>query len=956
MNELVQRLRENVRGELRTDSVSRGIYSTDASIYQILPAVVLLPRDHGDVAAAVETAAASGVSILPRGAGTSLGGQATGPSLVLDFTKHMNRLIEVNAAERWARVEPGIVRDELNARLAKDGLFFAPDTATANRATLGGMIGNNSSGMRSLVYGKTVDHVIEMEVLLADGERLNLRPLRAEEYARLAAGRGREAEVYRRFQGIVEPRRAEIEKRFPKVMRRVGGYNLDEFLHSDSWNLSRLIVGSEGTLATVLEAKVRLEPLPKASALTIPHFRSLRDALEAVAEILPSRPSAVEVLDRTVITEARTNPSTAPLCDFFDGDPDAILIVEYMGERAPEAEERAREAAADLLRRGAAFAAPVQVERSAQERAWEVRRSGLGLVMAIPGNRKAIPFIEDACVPIEHLPDYIYRVAEVCRKHGTYSVLYGHASVGVLHVRPALDLRKPEEIETMKAIAEEAFALVRSYNGSWSGEHGDGFVRSAFLERFFGGEIYQAFREVKELFDPRHLLNPGKIVDAPPIDSNLRYGPSYHPTVPETYYHYRKSGGYAAAVEMCNGVGACRKTLSGTMCPSYRATRDEEHSTRGRANALRLAMAGVFGEGALSSQRLFEVLDLCFSCKACKSECPSNVDIAKLKSEFLQRYRDERGASMRDRMIAASPRLASWIAGPAAPLVNTVQKSGLFRFLLEKVANVDRRRTLPSYAREPFHRWFAGRPVIERQEKVVLFDDTYMNYHEPAVGRAAVRLLESCGYQVILARAGCCQRPRISHGFLREAKRDGERTLRNLDRYLSEGIPVLVCEPGCASALTDDLPDLIDDEGLAARAEKNILMIDVFLARELREGRISVDFLSPRERIVIHGHCHQKSLYGTAAMKEILTTIPGLVVEEVDSGCCGMAGSFGYEKEHYDLSMKAGEDRLFPYLRSLPEETAVVACGFSCRHQIRDGTGMAPVHWVETLAAKERGA
>jgi Fe-S oxidoreductase len=509
----------------------------------------------------------------------------------------------------------------------------------------------------------------------------------------------------------------------------------------------------------------------------------------------------------------------------------------------------------------------------------------------------------------------------------------------------------------MKEIAEYAFGLIKKYGGAWSGEHGDGRVRSPFLERFFGTQIYDAFRQTKKLFDPAGLMNPGTIVDANPMEQDLRYGPEYKSPLEPTVYHYREDGSFAAAVEMCNGVGMCRQKLVGTMCPSYKATLDEAHSTRGRANALRLAMTGQFGPDGMTSDPVFEVLDLCLSCKSCKSECPSNVDVAKLKSEFLQKCHDVHGVSLRERIVANSTTMARLMAGRKAAIMNFIQETWMFRTLLELIAGFDSRRKPPRYAALPFPKWFARRKKGVRVEggrdardTVVLFDDTYMNYHQTEIGISAVELLESCGYEVILARAGCCQRPRISHGFLRDAKKRGERTLRNLDKYIEQGLKIVVCEPGCCSALTDDLPDLIDDEQLGARIKENVMMIDEFLAREAERGDLKCDFTSPYEKILIHGHCHQKALFGTDNMKQLLERVPGVSVSEVDSGCCGMAGSFGYEKEHYELSAKIGEEHLLPAVRAAEKDgTVTVACGFSCRHQIADGAGVKALHWVETI-------
>ena len=954
LQEFERRLRQQVKGDVCFDALTRGVYATDASIYQMTPVAVVLPRDEEDVRAALAAAAEFNVSIVPRGSGTSLGGQAVGPAMVIDFTKYMDRILELNVEERWVRVQPGVVLDELNAELARHGLQFAPDPATSSRATIGGMMGNNASGSKSILYGKTSDHVLFGKVLLADGTVLELEETSRREYERLAAsgnGHVRQREIFSEFAKIVDANGEEIEKRFPNVMRRVSGYNLDAFVNTDRWNVLKLVIGSEGTLGIFLEAKLNLEPLPKHKTLCTAHFADRLEAVGALPRILTHGPSAVEIFDADVIARARENLSLAPLCDFIEGDPKAILAVEFFGDTADEAERKCRTLATDLREQGFGYAWPVLIEPDKQAKVWTVRKNGLGLVLGIKGDRKPIAFIEDACVPIEAMPEYVDRVQAFCKERDIPLAMYGHASVGTIHIRPILNLKDRADIETMQAIAEFAFRLVQQYGGSWSGEHGDGRIRSPFLERFFGPQIYQAFRAVKRLFDPTGRMNPGVIVEAGPMEENLRYGPDYRTPAKPTEYRYREDGSFAAAVEMCNGVGACRAKLTGTMCPSYRATRDEEHSTRGRANALRLAMSGQLGPDGMTSRRLFEVLDLCLSCKGCKSECPSNVDLARLKSEFLQRYHDAHGGGLREAMVANSPTMARRLAGPQARLVNAVQKTWVFRRVLEAIAGFDRRRPLPEYAGMPLSKWFARRsPPREKAEKrVVLFDDTYMSYHDTAVGTSAVELLESCGYEVVLAQAGCCQRPRISHGFLREARKRGEKTLRHLDAYIQQGLEIVVCEPACCSALTDDLPDLIEDEALGIRIRRNVMMIDEFLAREVDAGRLAREFTSPFESILIHGHCHQKSLYGTTAMKYLLDGIPDLVVSEVDSGCCGMAGSFGHEKEHYELSMQIGEDGLFPAVRGRPAGTAVVACGFSCRQQIADGTDAGPVHWVQTL-------
>ncbi|RMG22745.1 MAG: FAD-binding oxidoreductase [Bacteroidetes bacterium] len=947
----IQALRAAVKGEVLNDAYSLGLYATDASFYQIKPIVVVLPKDEEDVRQAVKLAVEAGVSILPRGGGTSLAGQTVGHSMVLDFSKYMNQLLELNLEQGWARVQPGLVRDELNALLAPHGLHFAPDPATSSRANIGGMIGNNSSGTKSILYGKTVDHVLELQLLLADGTELLLSELQPDAYAAKIRQHDREGQIYKGVYELINTHKDEIKARFPKVMRRVGGYNLDELVDTPNWNLAKLLVGSEGTLGITLSAKIKLTPLPKHTAVCVVHFSQVLQAIRAVQPMLKYRPSAIEILDETVIRLSRENLLTARHCHFIEQDPAAILIVEFYGDTPEEVATRPRQMVEELKRLGLGYAYPIFTDQPRQEDVWVVRKKGLGLMLGIKGRAKPLAFIEDAGIPVEHLPNYIDEVLQLCKSLEVDVAMYAHASVGVIHVRPILDLRRPDHIRKLKQIADGTFELVVKYGGSWSGEHGDGLVRSPYNERFFGPVLYQAFKDLKRLFDPQWLMNPGKIVEAPPMDQNLRYGADYQAHPPKTHYHYRSELGFEEAVDMCTGVGECRKLLSGTMCPSFMATRQEEHSTRGRANALRLAISGQLDAEGLSSPRLREVLDLCLSCKACKAECPSNVDMAKLKSEVAQLYYDRHGPGLRDRLVGQAAQSARRFAGRMAGLVNRIQATGWFRKSLENMAGIDARRVLPSYAAQPFVRWFAGRtaPQQSGRPRVALFADTYLNYHEPQIGRAAVALLEACGYEVLLAAVGCCQRPKISHGFLRAAKQAGLKTLQALDaQFLSQGIPVLLCEPSCASALLDDLPDLIDDEALIGRIRQHVSMIDVFLAQEKAAGRLRVRLQAPPA--LLHGHCHQKALFGTQAMKQLPENDS---ITEIPAGCCGMAGSFGYEKEHYELSRRIGERRLFPAIRQAGPETEILACGFSCRHQIAHFTGKTAKHWVECIRVED---
>jgi FAD/FMN-containing dehydrogenase/Fe-S oxidoreductase len=942
-------LKSGMAGDVLSDRHSLGMYATDASVYQIGPIAIVLPKNTDDVEAALKAARDHAISILPRGGGTSLAGQTVGHSMILDFSKYMNTVLELNEEERWVRVQPGVVLDVLNEFLKPHQLHFAPDPATSSRANVGGMVGNNSSGTKSILYGKTVDHILEAKVLLADGTPMHLSGLSPEEYTLKAGQNNREGEIYRGFRQIIQEHSAEIKQRFPKVMRRVGGYNLDEFTATQDWNLSKLVTGSEGTLGVLYELKLNLEPLPKYKSVCVAHFDSLMPAIKAVEYILEYAPAAVEILDETVIRLSRENLTTRRSCHFIEGDPQAILIIEFYGDTEQDVLERPRRMVEKLQVLGLGYAWPLFPEGPAYTDVWIIRKKGLGLMLGIKGAKKPLAFIEDAGIPTPVLPEYIERVLKICTDNDTKVAMYAHASVGVIHVRPILDLRLEEDIHRFEKISRQTFDLVREYGGSWSGEHGDGLVRSAYNEEFFGSAIYTAFKDVKHLFDPENRMNPGKIVDAPPITGNLRYGPVYKDLHIDTTYHFRDDNSFADAVHMCTGVGECRKLLGGTMCPSFKVTRDEEHSTRGRANALRLAMSGQLGDKGLSSERLHGVMELCLSCKACKSECPSNVDMAKLKSEVYQAYYNRHGPTLRDRMIRDASGMAAHLSGSKAKWFNALQRTPLFKTILEQVCGFDKRRTLPAYAAETFVQWHKKQGVNGAGKTVVLFADTYMNHHEPHIGIAAYELLKKCGYHVEVAKVGCCQRARISHGFLEKAKKDGSKTALGLDLWLRQGIPVLVCEPSCASALNDDLPDMIDDPELSGRLKSGVQMIDQFLAAEVRKGSLKASFRSKAQEVFIHGHCHQKALFGTQSMKDLLEADPVVNCSEIASGCCGMAGSFGYEKEHYDLSRKIGAEILFPAVQGAAKGTEIVACGFSCRHQIHDFTGRKARHWVEVI-------
>ncbi|MBB6428329.1 FAD-binding and (Fe-S)-binding domain-containing protein [Algisphaera agarilytica] len=978
-------LRSAVRGEVYSDPATRGLYATDASHYQQQPRVVAVPRDEADVVTALKIAHEHRVPTTARGGGTALSGQSFGPGMVIDCSKFMNQVLEINAEEGWARVQPGVVRDQLNAELKPLGLHFAPDPATSSRATVGGMIGNNSSGTRSMVYGKTIDHTLSCRVALADGTVLECGPMDDEAWQRRAAGGDgvdpREAEVYRGVRDLVNRHQDAITAKFPRVMRRVSGYNLDEFVDGAgycgpigpradaiapdahrTWNLSNLIVGSEGTLGVLLEAKLRLTPLPHATAVCVVHFDDDLASLAAVPTINTHNPSAVELLDRSVLREAKVNPATKDMATWIKGDPAAVLLTEFFGDTPEDVATKARTFADAMRNQKVGYAHPLLLEHSQQHDAWETRKLGLGLISNVKGPVKGQAFVEDACVPVEVLPEYIGGLQAKCCELGIGYSMYAHASVGVIHFRPAIDLHRDDHREAMQQIAEYAFTQVQKHGGVFAGEHGDGIVRGGFIPRTFGPELYDAFVRLKTLFDPRHLMNPGKIIDSPSMTDPklLRYGSQYRVAEVSSQFHYRDQGGFRLAVEQCNGVGACRKLGSGTMCPSYMATRDEKDTTRGRANALRLAMSGQMGGDtadddseltvqamttALGGDAVHEVLDLCLSCKACKSECPNAVDMAKLKAEATQMRHNQHGIPLGAKLIGRMPDASRFMFGPFAWIGKTLDRLPPYRVLFEKLTGIDRRRPLPAFASLHLHSLLKQRPAQEPAagaKTVVLFNDTYTNTMEPHLGLAAIDLLEGCGYRVVLANAGCCQRPRLSKGLLKEAKILGQHTLRNLDVYAQQGWPIVCLEPSCASALKDDLPDLIEDEALGRRVAEYVTMIDVFLQAE------GVQLRSKYPDVLLHGHCHQKALFGTKAIRQLADAMPNTTCEEVDAGCCGMAGSFGYE--HHDLSEQIGEDRLFPAVRdAVAQGKTVVACGISCRHQLHDFLDVEAKHWVETV-------
>ena len=946
--EIEAELKKGVEGDIHFDRYSRLLYSTDASIYQIEPIGVVVPRHKGDVQAVIEIANKLNVSVLPRGGGTSLAGQTVGHSIVLDFSKYMQNVLEVNQEELWCRVQPGLVQDELNAYVRGMGLQFGPDTSTSNRATIGGMIGNNSAGAHSLTYGKTLDHVVELTVLLSDGSNAVLKDFSSDAVENLSRADTIEGRAYREVFRSAQQHKSEILARYPKIMRRVSGYNLDEFIKPQPFNLSRMIVGSEGTLATIVEAKMRLVPKPKWTAMDVIHFNDDIEALECAQVVLQTKPYAMESTDKMVLNLARDNIEQSRKLGFVQGTPDSLLMVEYAGATEDEVKEQVYKLEELRKREKIGYASTLAFKPEEVKAIWGVRKAGLGLLLGIKGDKKPIAFVEDTAVEPSKLPEFIRRFREIVSRHDTIAGYYGHCSVGCMHIRPLINLKEESEKSKMVSIANAIADLVLEFNGAMSGEHGDGLARSHFNARLFGPALYGAFRQIKRAFDPKNLMNPGKIVDAPAMTESLKISPSYKPWEPSTTLDFTGQGGFARAVEMCSGMGECRKKLDGTMCPSYMGTLDEEHSTRGRANALRNAIAGRAPQAEFTGKRLYEVMDLCLECKACKAECPSNVDMAKLKYEFLDHYHRANGLPLRNRMFGGIATL-NRIGSRLAPLSNWIVNSGLNRWLMEVFTGIDRRRPLPQFAGETFEEWFGNHKTEGDGSKgeVVLFHDTFNNFNTPNVAIAATRFMEKSGYRVVLVDKKCCGRPMISKGMLTQAKENSAWNVDKLAPYAEKGTAIVGLEPSCLLTLRDEYPEFIRTNA-AKKVAENSFLLEEFVAREIKEGRLSLKPSGNGKKALLHGHCHQKALVGTAPTVAILKAA-GYEVSEVDSGCCGMAGSFGFEKEHYDLSLKIGNRRLAPAVQAAGAEVEIVAPGISCRQQIEHLAQRQAKHPAELL-------
>jgi FAD/FMN-containing dehydrogenase/Fe-S oxidoreductase len=991
---LERRLRADLTGDIWFDRFTRGRYATDASHYQIMPVGVVAPRSVHEAERAIALSREEGVTVLPRGGGTSQSGQTVNHSLVIDCSKYLNRILDLDVAGRRCAVEPGIVLDDLNRRLKPHGLWFPVDISTASRATIGGMAGNNSCGARSLRYGVTRDNVLSIDAVLADGTAAHFGPI--------AAGL-RDLPPGSPVRPLAEDLLAialresdEIAARFPKVQRRVGGYNLDALApNAPVHNLAHLLVGSEGTLGFSTRIELKLWPLLGRRAVGACHFGRFHDAMDAAQHIVKLKPIAVELVDRTMIELARAIDMFRPTVDaVVRGAPEAVLLVEFAEDEWDENIRRLKQLEALIGDLGFAWdhsgpkwGGVVEVlDPKLQAAITEVRTAGLNIMMSMKAEGKPVSFVEDCAVPLEHLAEYTERLTRVFEKHGTRGTWYAHASVGCLHVRPVLNLRLDKDKQAMRAIAEEAFAFVREYKGSHSGEHGDGLVRSEFHEQMFGSRLVRAFEEVKDRFDPGGLFNPGKIVRAPKFDDreNFRYGPGYRgepmTAVLDWSAYPGTGGGFQGAVEMCNNNGACRALAGGVMCPSYRVTRDERDVTRGRANTLRLAITGQLGPDALAADEMAETMKLCVSCKACRRECPTGVDMARMKIEVQAARAAKYGLSLHSRLVGFLPRYAP-VAARLPWLFNLRDRLPGAAAMSERIAGFSARRSLPRWRSD----WFrdpnslprlrgrvgegAGAAPVEaapsltspasgggeETRDVVLFADTFNRYFEPENVHAAIKVLAAGGYRVHVAapadgssRPLCCGRTFLAVGRVDEARLEAERSIAALEPFAARGVPVVGLEPSCLFSFRDEIPAMAKGDR-AARVAEQAVLFEEFLVREAGAGRLSLPLSSLAGHVLLHGHCHQKSFGAMGAVEAALKLVPGLKVETIDSSCCGMAGSFGYHAETIDVSLAMGELTLLPAVRNAGADAIIVADGTSCRHQIKDGTGRAAIHVARVL-------
>jgi len=963
-------LAASLAGELYTDDITRTSYATDASVYKVLPDAVAYPASSEDLVTLVKFASRYGTGLILRTTGTSLAGQVVGRGIVVDVSKHLNIIIEINTEGRYAWVQPGVVLDELNAILAEHGLFFGPETSTANRCMIGGMLGNNACGLHSLVYGSTREHTLAVEAILSDGCTVVFDELDHDGLKTKLSLPDLEGQIYRVLDSILSDpdNQNQIRQNYPKkdIPRRNTGYALDLLLdsapyseNSQPFNISKILAGSEGTLALFTAIKIKLVKLPPPyKALVCGHFNSIRDALLANIIALKHNPSAVELMDSTILECTHANKEQEQNRFFVQGNPRAILIIECNAADTETLDSMVEELIKALESSGLGYAYPV-VYGNDTKKVWNLRKAGLGLLGNLPGDARSVTLIEDTAVDVNDLPEYIGEIEALFEKYGMTCVYHAHVGTGELHLRPVLNLKSPDDVVKFRQIATETVAVVKKYRGSFSGEHGDGRLRSEFIPMVLGEHVARLHEEIKLAFDPLEILNPGKIVRPVKMDQSFRVTPGMATPDIDTIFNWDSTNGVVRAAEKCNGSGDCRKShlIGGTMCPSYQATRDEKNTTRARANVLREYLYARPGKNRYDHPEIYEILDLCLSCKACKSECPSSVDMAKHKAEFLQHWYDAHGAPLRSVLIGRLPEIYRLTEGFQF-LINWILGSGLTKRLFHFVTGFSSQRTLPPLSRTSLQKW-QKKNLLSIQPSadtcigsVVLFTDEFTNFHDAHIGESALRLLTSLGYRVIITRHQPSARTYLSKGFLRRAKKIAEANTILLHPLVNDETPLIGGEPSAILSFRDEYPELVD-KNLYAKSHdlaRQSFMIDEFIAREMKAGRIKPEqFTKEHCEILLHGHCQQKAVASTQSTLFMLSFPENYTCSEIPSGCCGMAGSFGMEKEHYDLSMAVGELVLFPAVRNADEKVLIAAPGTSCRHQIHDGTGKKALHPVEIL-------
>ena len=959
-----------LEGDLHFDTVMRTLYATDASAYREMPTAVAIPATISDIKKLIHFARENQSSIIPRTAGTSLAGQVVGNGIVVDVSKNFTKILEINKEEHWVRVQPGVVRDVLNMELKKHGLFFGPETSTANRAMIGGMVGNNSCGSNSVVYGSTREHLLEVKAILSDGSEMEFKSSKVVELKELLDiaeqknGTATLSErIYRETNKILSDNinQSEIRKEFPKptIERRNTGYALDMLLNCEPYtqggkpfNLCELIAGSEGTLCFLTEIKLHVDDLPPTEiGLVCGHFNTVDEALRANLIGLKYKPSASELMDHYILECTKANKEHSQNRFFVQGDPGAILVVELRGDSREEIEQKASAMEAEMRAANLGYHFPV-VYGTDTKRVWDLRKAGLGLLSNLPGDEKAVAVIEDTAVDVNDLPDFIRDFNEILDKNNLYCVHYAHAGSGEIHLRPIINLKTVEGNKQFRLIAEEIATLVKKYKGSLSGEHGDGRLRGEFIKQMVGEHNYQLMKDVKRIWDPYNVFNPNKVVDTPPMDTFLRYTPGQQTPEFKTTFRFTDQDILQHA-EQCNGSGDCRKThlSGGTMCPSYMATRNEKESTRARANILREFLTNSDKENRFDHEEIKEVMDLCLACKGCKSDCPSNVDVAKLKMEFLHQYYKENGVPIRSRLVGNFSTLSK-VASYVPWAYNFIFDTPFLRRIANVVVGFHPDRTMPLLSKSTFKSWFKSHQGTKTQRKVFLFVDEFTNYNDVEIGIKAVKLLNRLGYEVIVPKHVESGRPQLSKGLLDDAKRLANQNVSLLKDVITEDIPLIGIEPSAILTFRDEYPDLVNEDLLedARKLSKNVFMIEEFLSKEIEAKRISKSAFSTEKKLIkLHGHCQQKSLSSMVPAKRTLSLPENYEVHLIPSGCCGMAGSFGYEKEHFELSNQIGELVLFPTIRQQSEEVIIAASGTSCRHQIHDGTGRTAKHAVEIL-------